>query len=151
MNILVSHKFKKIGFLLLPLGFAGWAAMQLNYVSQLMSFLFSKGIDGTNPSFFQTVNIAVAVISFFSFLAGLYFIAFSKEKIEDEMVQRTRLDSFQFAAFIQITFVVFGFLCMLIYKDPGEENLLYFFIAVVALFWISFVTRLNYMLHFRIR
>ena len=92
-------------------------------------------------------NIAAAVLGFFSFLAGLYFISFSKEKVEDEMVQKTRLDSFQFAAFLQIIVTIAGFLIMLYVGDPGEGGMMLFFIVLVFLFWLSFIGRFNYILH----
>jgi uncharacterized membrane protein len=93
----------------------------------------------------------VAIISFFSFLSGIYFVTFSKEKIEDEMVQRTRLESFQFAAIIQIIFMIAGFLLMLFAGDPGESGMMLFFIILVFLFWISFIGRFNYMLHVKLK
>jgi len=82
--------------------------------------------------------------------AGIYFVTFSKEKIEDEMVQRTRLDSFQFAAIIQILFIIVGFFLMMILEEPGQGGLMLFFISMIFLFWLSFICRFNYILHIKI-
>lgn len=148
MQLLLPHRFKTIGAVIAPLGLTLWITMQLGYISNLLVYCFGETADF--PAY-HNVNVVVAIIAFFSFLAGIYFITFSKEKIEDEMVQRTRLDSFQFAAFIQIAAVVGGFLFMLFTGDPGESRMMFFFIVLVALFWISFIARFNYILHVKLR
>jgi hypothetical protein len=48
------------------------------------------------------------------------------------MVQRTRLDSFQFAALTQILVIITGFL-VIIAGDPGESGMMLFFIVLVLL------------------
>jgi len=42
------------------------------------------------------------------------FFRVSKEKMEDEMIQKTRLDSLRFAAFVQMIVIIVGFLVMLL-------------------------------------
>ena len=150
MKYLLPHKFKKIGAITAPLGFAVWIAMQWGYVTKAIHFFFDGKAVSAGNAFYQNINTAVAIISFFSFLAGAYFLTFSKEKIEDEMVQRTRLDSFQFAALTQIIFIIVGFSTMLLYKDPTEGGLMLFLIAIILLFWLCFIGRFNYILHFKI-
>ncbi|MCC7031163.1 MAG: hypothetical protein IT257_12725 [Chitinophagaceae bacterium] len=78
-------------------------------------------------------------------------MTFSKEKVEDEMVARTRLDSFQLAALVQLISMIVGFLSMIIIKEPDEGGWLLFFIGTILLFWIFFIGRFNYILHIRIR
>jgi hypothetical protein len=151
MSFLLPHRYKKVGALIAPLGFSLWLAMQLGYLNKLLEFVFGRPETAEAGSPYQVVNVLVAILGFFSFLAGLYFVSFSKEKVEDEMVQRTRLDSFQFAAFIQILLTIAGFLFILFKGDPGEGGMMLFFIALVFLFWLSFISRFNYMLHVRYR
>lgn len=67
------------------------------------------------------------------------------------MIQRTRLDSFQFAALIQLLFIIIGFLSMLIFKEPDKEGLMLFFISVIILFWLCFIGRFNYILQIKIK
>ena len=82
----------------------------------------------------------------------MYFITFSRERIEDEMVQRTRLDSFQFAALIQMIAIILGFSVMIVYQEPrGDAGMMIFFITIIFLFWISLIIRFNYILHFKLR
>jgi hypothetical protein len=147
MKFLLPHRYKKVGAILAPLGFCLWLVMQLGYINRMLNSVFGQLNGSYEWSAHHFVNIVAAVVGFFAFLAGLYFVTFSKEKVEDEMVQKTRLDSFQFAAFLQIIVVVAGFLFMLFAGEPGESGMMLFFIVLVFLFWLSFIGRFNYVLH----
>ena len=150
MKYLRTHRFKKIGAFIAPIGFTLWICMQFGYVTKALIFLFGESTATQNNSSYHIVNVCIAILSFFSFLAGIYFVTFSKEKVEDEMVQRTRLDSFQFAALTQIIFIIISFLFMLLFKEPGEGGLMLFFVATIFLFWLSFIGRFNFILHIKI-
>jgi len=148
MTYLLPYRFKKIGTVIAPIGFALWIFMQVGMITRTLNFFIEE--TSSNHFAFHVVNVITAVISFFSFLAGIYFITFSKEKIEDEMVQRTRLDSFQFAALTQIIFIIIGFFLMMILEEPSQGGLMLFFISMIFLFWLSFICRFNYILHIKI-
>ena len=148
MTYLLPHHFKKIGAVIAPIGFASWVFMQLGMVTHVLNFCF--GETETHRFAFHVINIIIAILSFFSFLAGIYFVTFSKEKIEDEMVQRTRLESFQFAALMQIIFIIIGFFSMMILEEPSQGGLMLFFISIIFLFWLSFICHFNYILHIKI-
>ncbi len=151
MNFLLPHRFKKIGFVIAPVGFCLWLVMQLGYIKRLLIGVFGQ-LDGKYEwSVYHIINIIIAALGFFSFLAGFYFVSFSKEKVEDEMVQKTRLDSFQFAAFLQIILTIAGFLFILFSGDLSESNMMLFFIVLVFIFWLSFIARFNYILHVKYR
>ena len=124
--------------------------MQLGYVTKGLTFLFGETSPTQSISHYNIINVSIAILSFFAFLAGIYFVTFSKEKVEDEMVQRTRLDSFQFAALAQIIFIIISFLFMLLFKEPGEGGLMLFFITTILFFWVCFIARFNYILHVKI-
>jgi hypothetical protein len=151
MNFLLPHRYKIIGAVIAPLGFALWLAMQLGYITKLLIKTFGAADAPGGGSPYHIPNVIVAIISFFSFLGGMYFVTFSKEKIEDEMVQKTRLDSFQFAALVQIILTIGGFLLMLIVGEPGKEGMMLFFLLLLFLFWMSFIGRFNYVLHVKLR
>lgn len=148
MTYLLSHRFKMIGAIIAPIGFSLWIFMQLGMVNRALNFFIEE--TSSNHFAFHIVNVCIAILSFFSFLAGIYFVTFSKEKIEDEMVERTRLDSFQFAALTQIIFIIVGFFLMMILEEPSQGGLMLFFISMIFLFWISFICRFNYILHIKI-
>ncbi len=67
------------------------------------------------------------------------------------MVQHTRLESFQFAALVQLISIILSFLSMLILGEPGEGGLMLFFIILIFLFWLSFIFRFNYTLHIKLK
>ena len=146
MKILLPHKFKKYGLVMAPLGLITWIAMQWGYLEVFLQLFIGENIQAI-----ASINMLIAILSFFTFLTGMYMLVFSKEKLEDEMIQQTRLDSFQFAALVQIGFIIIGFIAMLIIKEPGEGGLMLFFIALLFVFWMSFILRFNYMLHIRIK
>ncbi len=147
MNILLPHRYKKLGALLAPLGFALWLVMQMGYIKNILAYLFGQPNINYVGSAHHVLNVAAAILGFICFLAGLFFVTFSKEKVEDEMVKKTRLDSFQFAALVQILFAIIGFLFILFAGDPGQGRMMLFFIGLVTLFWVSFIGRFNYILH----
>ena len=147
MKFLLPHRYKKIGAVIAPLGFCLWLVMQLGYIKNLLISVFGQLNGSYEWSAYHIVNVAAAILGFFSFLTGLYFVSFSKEKVEDEMVQKTRLDCFQFAAFLQIIVTIAGFLFIMFAGDPGESGMMLFFIVLVFLFWLTFIGRFNYILH----
>jgi hypothetical protein len=151
MKFLLPHSYKKIGAVIAPTGFILWLCMQRGLITRALTFAFGENAGGQTSSAYHTVNVIIAIISFFSFLGGLYFISFSKEKIEDEMVERTRLESFQFAALVQLSFIIVFFLSLLFFNEPGDAGLTLFFLGSIILFWICFIGRFNYILHVKIR
>jgi hypothetical protein len=151
MKYLLPHRFKRIGVIIAPLGFFLWYAVMKNYVRDALIHLFGTDSTGTNTAPYHITCVIIAIASFFSFLGGIYFMAFSKEKIEDEMVRQTRLESFQFAALIQIIFVLLGFVVIGFVWEPGNTGFILFFTGLILLFWISFIARFNYILHIKFK
>jgi hypothetical protein len=148
MKFLLPHRFKRIGAIMAPVGLLGWLLMQMGWIKKMLVLLFDLSADQLLT---RNLNTLAAAVSFFSFLAGIYMVSFSREKIEDEMVQRTRLESFQFAAVMQLLAVILGFAFMAVYKEPREGGMMLFFISLVGLFWLSFIGRFNYILHLKLR
>jgi len=140
---LLPNRFKKIGLIIMPLGFFIWIAMQLGWITKISEFI---GFTNSKP-----LNTTVAVLGFFSFLFGIYALAFSKEKIEDEMIKNTRLESFQFSAFLQIIFITVSFIWIaFMEKPPKDAGLMLFFILAIFLFWIIYIIRFNYIIHIKV-
>jgi uncharacterized membrane protein YgdD (TMEM256/DUF423 family) len=138
---LLPHRYKKIGLIIAPLGLFIWVAMQVGWITDFIRFI---GFTNQKP-----INMIFAILGFFSFLLGTYAIAFSKEKIEDEMIKTIRLESFQFSAFLQIVILVVGFIGIgFMERPPKEAGLLLFFIGVILMFWIIYIIRFNYIVHF---
>jgi hypothetical protein len=136
IEILLPNYFKKIGMILIPFGLVIWCLTQLGYFNNIL-----KNQTGNTISFYS----AVLIISFFSFLIGLYFLVFVKEKQEDEFIANIRLLSFQRASFLQFVYFLFAFLYMLIFKkEPsGDAGLEMFLIISILSFWLFYVLHFN--------
>jgi hypothetical protein len=133
--ILLPNYFKKIGTLLIPFGLIIWCLTQLGYFNN-----FLKNQTG-NTNLYS----AVLIISFFSFLIGLYFLVFVKEKQEDEFIANIRLLSFQRASFLQFVYFFLAFLFMLLFKkEPsGDARLEMFLILSILSFWLFYILHFN--------
>lgn len=137
---LLPHRFKRIGLIIAPTGFFLWIAMQIGWILDLSKLI---GLSDPTP-----LNMTFAILGFFSFLFGTYALAFSKEKIEDEMIKNVRLESFQFAALLQIIFIIVGLIWIGFMENPPKDaGLMLFFIITIFIFWITYITRFNYIIH----
>lgn len=134
MKSLLPYPFKKAGAIMLPLGLVLWILMQ------------KKIIYNTNMPF---IHITAAVIGVFLFVIGLICISFSSEKIEDEMIKTIRLESFQIAGMIQLILLFAGLIYILIAGDPGESGMMLFIIQLMGSFWIIYILRFNYIIHWK--
>ena len=122
--------------LLIPFGLIIWCLTQLGY----FNWIIKNQINNANQLY-----SGVLIISFFSFLIGLYFLVFVKEKKEDEFIASIRLISFQRATFIQFVYFFLAFLFMLlIKKEPsGDKGLEMFLIISILSFWLFYVLHFN--------
>lgn len=140
MKFLLPNQFKLVGAVIAPVGFAIWSAYQLNF----LPFLGGAEV--------RSLRVGILASCFFGFLFGMYFVAFSKEKTEDEMVQRIRLESFMFASWVQMVLVIAFWVLFLLLGEPFRDGgLLLVFIGFLVLFWLSYIVRFNYTLHFGYR
>lgn len=140
---LLPHRFKRVGLIIAPTGLFLWIAMQLGWITNISH---SLGISDPSP-----LNVSFAILGFFSFLFGTYAVAFSKEKIEDEMIKNVRLESIQFAALLQFVFLIIGFVSIGFMKNPPRDGgMMLFFITAIFIFWVFYIIRFNYLIHVRV-
>ena len=140
---LLPHKFKKIGLATAPIGFLLWFGVQKGMIKKLGEILEVTDL--------RLLNMTVAIIGFFAFLFGTYALAFSKEKVDDELITKVRLESLQLAALLQIVYLIFGLIWMGFTNNPPRDGgLLMFFIIAIALLWLIYIIRFNYVIHIRI-
>ena len=130
---LLPNRFKKIGYLLFPIGLIIWISIQ-------------QGLFKTELN--HTIKVITLTLSFFSFLFGLYFISFSKEPIEDEYINNVRLKSFQISSITQMVFFLISFITMFLFKvEPsGDGGLSIFLLSSILIFWIIYMVIFNYTL-----
>ena len=132
-SFLLPNRFKKIGYLLFPIGLIIWISIQ-------------QGLFKTELN--HTMKVITLTLSFFSFLFGLYFISFSKEPIEDEYINSVRLKSFQISSITQMVFFLISFIIMFLFNlEPnGDGGLSIFLLFSILIFWIMYMVIFNYTL-----
>ncbi len=137
-RLLLSYKFKYWGLLMFPLGLIGWFLTQTGVLTPLLDTLNIR---------YPGLQI-LTILFFFSFLFGLYFLVFAREKNEDEFITKLRLESFQFAFIMQFIFFLCSFLYMLIFRnEPGDDSVfILFFILSAFVLWVSYIIRFNLIL-----
>ncbi len=132
---LLPNYYKRLGAIMVPFGLLTWYLTQIGLFNKLLTVHWAV--------------IMVLVISFFSFLTGIYFLVFTREKQEDEYIINLRLQSFQLAAFIQLFFFLLTFLGMFIFSIEfnHDAGLASFFVSSVLLFWFFYIFHFNYIIY----
>ena len=64
MKFLLPNKYKKIGKIITPLGFAVWISMQFGIHNKLLPFIFDNNSNSELHS--NYINMTITIISFFS-------------------------------------------------------------------------------------
>lgn len=145
---LFPYRFKSISgivfwiSLTLLLGF--WSTdffERFKYDANVFAIVDNSGLIGENEWFVWIKNSIVDEILFlFLIVSGLIY-AFSKEKIEDEMVSKIRLDSLVWATYFN--YIVILFCYMFVYGIP------FLSVMMVALFshLLFFIIRFRWMMY----
>jgi len=144
-NILLPNKFKKLGwYIAVPAIITGLIFSFNEYeISWLnIKVLAILNTDFNETYFFQFIddNITNELIGILCLIAGL-FIAFSKEKKEDEFIANLRLNSLLWAVLVNYTLLFFAF--MFVYGFAFFNVMIYNMFTVL----IIFIIRFNYMLY----
>lgn len=130
---LFPHSFQRIGWiLLLPFIALGIANMFFEYNASWLQFRISKD---SSLEFFASHNFtdelaAVGVI------ISLGFIAFSKEKIEDEAIQFFRLEALQWAVYANYLVLIISIL--VVYGSTFFQVMTYNMFTVLIIFILRF-------------
>jgi hypothetical protein len=142
-KLLLPNKFKMIGWcLFIPATIFGIIISITDYeVSWLHTkvlALFSDGISGKGH-FFETniTNTTVGVL----FIIGAMFVGFSKEKREDEFIEKLRLSSLLWAVWVNYALLLLAF--VFIYGTDFLTVMIYNMFTVM----IIFIVRFNYILY----
>jgi hypothetical protein len=147
-NYLFSNRFKKLGWVLFIPSLVG--AILISIYESEFDFLNLKAFAIFNDDFLNSKrffylidnNLADEILCVLLIVGGI-LIAFSKEKIEDEMVTKIRLESLVWATYVNYTVLlacvifIYGmpFLTVMMYN---MFTLLFFFI--VRFYWMIYKT-----------
>ena len=103
--------------------------------------MFNDSLIGQNASFgFINTNITSTVVGIL-FIVGAIFVAFSKEKREDEFIANLRLSSLLWAVFVNYLLLIISF--AFIYGSAFLNVMIYNMFTVL----IIFIARFNYILY----
>ena len=129
-SLLLPNRYKKIGWLLFPLGLIIWVATQTGMLDDYVN---------------QLIKVLILTLSFFSFLIVFYFVSFSKEPIEDEYITSMRLKSFQISAIIQMIYFLMAFTSMFLFhfKPNGDSGLASFLLISILIYWSAYLIIFN--------
>lgn len=132
-SLLLPNQFKKLGALLFPLGLIIWILTQQAII---------------DLSYNHSLKVIVLVVSFFSFLFGLYCSLFSREPVEDEYINSVRLKSFQISSITQMIFFLVTFTLMFLFKIEfkGDGGLSIFLLSSIGLYWLTYLLIFNFTL-----
>lgn len=112
-RFLFPHRFKVYGWIIaIPSIILGLLILLNDFIFEFLTVKLSFKYYFTD-SFTKTLNDKqVSVLNFTDEIAtigsiiGLIFIAFSRLKFEDEYVQKTRLESLQWAIYVNFSFLI---------------------------------------------
>ena len=141
-SLLLPNRYKRIGLIiLLPSLVLGILVRFFDFQFSFLTLPFAKSaINGKNIHLEDNINLTDEV-ALTGIIVALLFIAFAREKTEDEYIAHTRLESLKWAVLINYmlllaaTWLVHGFA----YIDVMMYNML----TVL----IIFITRFNYTLN----
>ena len=135
-NYLFPHRFKRIGIILLLISIVA-AIANLPFEWE-PSFLSSKPINiwGQNSNFFGEGTNFIDELYTIGIIIGSVFIAFSKEKNEDEYIQKIRLEALVWAVYFN--YIVVIFLIIFTYGIDFPIFLMYNISTLLLVFLIRF-------------
>ena len=145
-KLLLPHKFKKPGWILLiPTTLFGlyiiFSDFEFDFLNARVFTLYSNEILGESVTMgFVKTNLTLTVTGII-FIISAFFVAFSREKTEDEFIARIRLESLLWATYINYGILLF---CFLFFYDFG-----FFYVMIFNMFTILliFIIRFQYLLY----
>jgi hypothetical protein len=145
-RLLFPNHLKKVGWILLvPSTIMGILLLFFDYKFKFLDSsvftIYSAGFH-ENPIVFGFMDNNYAnTIAGVLFLVGALFVAFSKEKQEDEFIAKTRLESLLWATYVNYGILIFCFIFLF-----GLEflNIMIFNLFTILIF---FIIRFHYVLY----
>lgn len=140
LNYLFPHAYKRIGLtLLIPLMITGWFVINFDVEPEFLDFkvpaIFVDEIFGEKFMFGLTENNVLNEIIGVALIVCFLMVAFSKEKQEDELIEKIRLDSLVWATYANYTVLLFSIL----------------FVYGISFLWVMICNMFTILLFFIIR
>jgi hypothetical protein len=145
-KLLLPNKFKTPGWIMLiPTTLFGlyiiFSDFEFDFLNARVFAFFSDEIlgDSVTMGFIHT-NLTYTITGII-FIISAFFVAFSREKTEDEFIARIWLESLLWATYINYGILLF---CFLFFYDFG-----FLYVMIINMFTILviFIIRFQYLLH----
>ncbi|MFZ2288030.1 MAG: hypothetical protein WAV93_13720 [Bacteroidales bacterium] len=145
-KLLLPNKFKTPGWIMLiPTTLFGlyiiFSDFEFDFLDARVFTFYSDEILGDSVTMgFIRKNLTYTLTGII-FIISAFFVAFSREKTEDEFIARIRLESLLWATYINYCILL---LCFLFFYDFG-----FFYVMIINMFTILviFIIRFQYLLH----
>ncbi len=132
-KFLFPHHYRRIGWMIfIPSLVLGLACMYADFRFSFLEFdlIIQKSLFDSD-----TLNFTDEIASI-GLIISLLFIAFSKEKIEDEWISNLRLESLQFAVYLNYAVLILQIL--VVHNTAFFDIMVYNMFSVLLLFIIRF-------------
>jgi len=137
MNYLFPHQYKKIGLMaLIPSVILGVVVIITDFAPEFLDIKIDFVLS-TNPFTKSTNNLLNEILGILVILSGVV-VAFSKEKVEDEFIEKIRLESLVWSVYVNYALL---FLAMVILYD---FDFLFFMTLNMFTLLIFFIVKFNW-------
>lgn len=137
-KLLLPHSLRMVGWIMLVLMVVPglmivFGNFELSFLDMDVFTIYDSGFPGINTYFAMTDNNITNEVVGILFLLGAVFVAFSKEKMEDEFIAKIRLDSLLWAVYLNYAILL---LCFLFFYGFGFMAVMILNMYSVLLFFI---------------
>ncbi|HCY45501.1 MAG TPA: hypothetical protein DHU89_02375 [Flavobacteriales bacterium] len=137
MNYLFPHQYKKIGLMaLIPSVILGVVVIITDFAPEFLDIKIDFVLSA-NPFTKSTNNLLNEILGILVILSGVV-VAFSKEKVEDEFIEKIRLESLVWSVYVNYALL---FLAMVILYD---FDFLFFMTFNMFTLLIFFIVKFNW-------
>lgn len=126
-DLLFPNKVRPLGWTLFVCSaILGMMVLHAGYITPILSFW---NFDGTSTTYLDELATIGVVI-------GLLLIGFSREKVEDEMIQKLRLESLQWSVYINYLLLMIA--TLFVYDAAFFMVMIYNMFTILLVFIVRF-------------
>lgn len=136
-KFLIPRNFKWIGLILILIGITLWSysTFNPNFAIKVKVFAFLGYFEEDKIFDFSSIDILYTLVNVLWIVGGL-MIAFAQEKVEDEFIEKLRLESFQWA--FLVNYLILLVLFIFVYGFAFINVLFYGIYTILILFILRF-------------
>jgi len=141
-SLLLPNRYKRLGFIILvPSLLLGVLVRFFDFQFSFLSLSFGKSVFNTkNIHLDENINLTDE-LALTGIIIALLFIAFAREKTEDEYIAHTRLESLKWA--VLINYILLLLATWLVHGFAYIDVMMYNMLTVLIIFIIRFNYALN--------